>query len=153
MGQRADSYRLENSKISTTITRTGMTSIISPADPYKANVASGAWGRPVVKYKILQGDWLEIFNGAKSFVVNPDSSVSIVDFQPGMPQRLEQRYSLNKDGVDLDITIEATMKWSFTIGDLSVNFPARSPGGGDPEYIFEECFTQHQFISGNGSFI
>ncbi|HSW39185.1 MAG TPA: DUF5695 domain-containing protein, partial [Acidobacteriota bacterium] len=141
------------SKISATITRTGMTSIISPADPYKANVASGAWGRPVVKYKILQGDWLEIFNGAKSFVVNPDSSVSIVDFQPGMPQRLEQRYSLNKDGVDLDITIEATMKWSFTIGDLAVNFPTRSPGGGDPEYIFEECFTQHQFISGNGSFI
>jgi len=154
MGQRAESVRLENGKISATITRTGMTSIISPSDPYKANVAgSGAWGRAVLKYKILQGDWLDIFNGARSFVVNPDSSVSIIDFQPGMPQRMEQRYSLNKDGVDYDITIESTMKWAFTIGDLAVSFPARSPGGGDPEYIFEECFTQHQYISGNGSFI
>jgi len=153
-GQRTGSYQLENDKISATITRSGMTSIVSPADPYKANVAgTSAWGRPVVKYKILQGDWLEIFNGARSIVENPDASVSIIDFQPGMPQRMEQKFTLNEKGIDLDISIESTMKWSFTIGDLALNFAARSPGGGDPEYIFEQCFTQHQYISGNGSFI
>lgn len=153
-GQRAESYLLENSKISALIGRTGMTSVMSPSDPYKANVVGqAAWGRPTVKYRILDGDWLEIFNGARSVKVNSDKSVSIVDFQPGMPQRMEQRYSLNEDGLDLDITIESTMRWSFTIGDFAVNFAARSPGGGDPEYIFEECFTQHQYISGNGSFI
>jgi hypothetical protein len=153
-GQRAESYLLENSKISATIGRTGMTSIISPADPYKANVVGqSAWGRPTVRYRILEGDWLEIFNGARSVRTNADKSVSIIDFQPGMPQRLEQRYSINEDGIDLDITVEATMKWAFTIGDFSLNFSARSPGGGDPEYIFEECYTQHQYISGNGSFL
>jgi len=153
-GQRGTTYRLENDRISATVSSAGLTSITCPTDPYKANVVGqGAWGRPTVRYRILQGDWLEIFNGARSIVVNPDSSVSIIDYQPGMPQRMEQRYSLNEDGIDLDLLIESTMKWSFTIGDLSLSFAARRPGGGDPEYIFEECFTQHQYISGNGSFI
>ncbi|MBE0673384.1 MAG: hypothetical protein IH591_01860 [Bacteroidales bacterium] len=151
--QRADSYRLSNSSINATITRTGLTSLTSPDDPYGANVVAQAWGRPVVKYKILQGDWLDIFNGARSIVQNPDQSVSLIDYQPGMPQRMVQRFTLTEDGLDMDLIIESTMKWSFTIGDLAVNFATRSPGGGTPEFIFEECFTQHQYLSGSGSFI
>ena len=153
-GQRGDNYRLENENISAVITRAGLTSVISPNDPYKANVVGqGAWGRPTVRYKILEGDWLEIFNGARTVAQNPDGSVVITDFQPGMPQKLEQRYYLTPKGLDLDITVESTMKWAFTIGDMAINFGTNRPGGGDPEYIFEECYTQHQYISGNGSFI
>ncbi|MDX9929968.1 MAG: DUF5695 domain-containing protein [Bacteroidales bacterium] len=153
-GQRAETFRLENEKVSATVTRTGLTTLISPADPYRANVVgSGAWCRPLVRYKILQGDWLEIFNGARSVRMNADSSVSLIDYQPGMPQRMEQIYRLTPDGIDIDIIVEATMRWDFTIGDMSVSFPTRSPGGGTPETIFEECYTQHQFISGNGSFV
>lgn len=153
-GQRGENFRLENDNISAVITRAGMTSVVSPKDPYRANVVGqGAWGRPTVRYKILEGDWLEIFNGARSIVQNPDGSVTITDFQPGMPQKLEQKYYLTPKGLDLDITVEATMKWAFTIGDMLVSFTTNRPGGGDPEYIFEECYTEHRYISGNGSFI
>ncbi len=152
--QRAGTYRLENGSIVAEISRNGLTSVVSPKDPYRANVVGqGAWGRPTVRYKILEGDWLEIFNGARSIEQNADGSVTITDFQPGMPQKLEQRYYLTSRGLDLDITVEATMKWAFTIGDMVVNFGTNRPGGGTPEYIFEECYTQHQYISGNGSFI
>lgn len=152
--QRNETFRLENGKISATVTRSGLTSVISPADPYGANVVgSGGWPRPLVKYRILKGDWLEIFNGARSIKMNPDSSVSITDYQPGMPQRMEQIFRLTPDGIDIDIIVEATMRWDFTIGDMSVSFPTRSPGGASPEIIFEECYTQHQYVSGNGSFI
>ncbi len=148
-----NSYVLENDAIKATITARGITSIISPDDPYEANVVSGAWSRPELVYKILEGDWLSLFGGARQLVVNDSSSISIIDYQPGMPQRMETRYSLNKKGLDMDIIIESTMKWSFTIGDLSLSLPASRPGGGSPEHIFEECYTTHRYISGYGSFI
>ncbi len=152
IGQRA--WTLKNSKISATITPGGMSSIVSPSDPYAASVIrSGTWFRPTLKYRILDGDWLDVFNGAGEFIVNKDSSVSIIDYQPGMPQKIEQRYYINGDGIDMDIAIESTMKWAFTIGDLSISFPSQTPGGGNPEYIFEECYVQHKYISGNGSFV
>jgi hypothetical protein len=151
-GQRG--YTLHNSSIEAVITREGISSLISLHDPYKADVVGqGAWVRPVMKYRILEGDWLDIFNGARSIRMNSDSSVTITDYQPGMPQKMEQRYYLTDDGLDVDITIESMMKWAFTIGDLGFRFDAPRPGGGSPEHIFEECYTTHRYISGHGSFI
>ncbi|MFN2314451.1 MAG: hypothetical protein ABR531_08330, partial [Bacteroidales bacterium] len=152
-GQRAV-YTLKSSSIETVIGREGITSLISMDDPYRANVVGqGAWVRPVMKYRILDGDWLDIFNGARSIRMNSDSSVTITDYQPGMPQKMEQRYYLAGKGLDVDITIESMMKWAFTIGDLGFRFDAPRPGGGSPEHIFEECYTTHRYISGHGSFI
>ncbi len=151
--RRSRSYTFDSPLIKAVVTQSGLSSVISPDDPYQANVVSGTWVQPRLTYRILDGDWLDIFSGAKEFVVNPDSSVSIIDFQPGMPQRMEQRYYLTDKGLAVDITIEATMKWAFTIGDLAFNFRAQRPGGGNAEHIFEECYTQHQYISGDGSFI
>ena len=37
-GQRGENFRLENDNISAVITRAGMTSVVSPKDPYRANV-------------------------------------------------------------------------------------------------------------------
>lgn len=153
-GQRSqDNYVLENDVIKATITTRGITSVISPDDPYNANVVSGVWSRPDLVYKILEGDWLSIFGGARQLVLNDDSSISIIDYQPGMPQKMETRYTLNQKSLDMDVTIESMMKWSFTIGDLSISLPASRPGGGNPEHIFEECYTTHRYISGSGSFI
>jgi len=146
-------YVLENDKIKATITSRGITSLKSPDDPYDANVVSGAWSRPELVYKILEGDWLSLYGGARQLVINDSSSISIIDYQPGMPQKMETRYSLNDKGLDMDIIIESMMKWSFTIGDLSMSLPVSRPGGGGPEHIFEECYTTHSYISGNGSFI
>jgi len=153
-GQRGqDKYVVENDVIKATITTRDITSLVSPNDPYKANVVSGAWNRPELVYKILEGDWLSILGGARQLVLNEDSSISIIDYQPGMPQKMETRYSLNEKGIDMDIIIESMMKWSFTIGDLLISLPVSRPGGGSPEHIFEECYTTHSYISGNGSFI
>lgn len=147
-------YSLQNSSINAVISREGLSSLTSMDDPYKANVVGqGTWVRPVMKYRILDGDWLDIFNGARTIRMNSDSSVTITDYQPGMPQKMEQRYYLTDEGLDVDITIESMMKWAFTLGDLGFRFDAPRPGGGSPEHIFEECYTTHRYISGYGSFI
>ena len=148
-----ESIILENDMISCSISKYGITSISSPDDTYRANVVDDLWPRPSLTYKILNGDWLSIFDYTNALNENGDSSVSIIDYQPGMPQKMETRYTLNSTGLDMDIIIESMMKWSFTIGDLSISLPALRPGGGSPEHIFEECFTTHEYISGNGSFI
>ncbi|MFO7889789.1 MAG: DUF5695 domain-containing protein [bacterium] len=150
---RQKSYTLENDVIKITISPEGITSITSPEDPYEANVINEVWKRPVLKYKILDGDWLEMYRGARKVVLNPDSSFSIIDYEPGMPQKMVTQYSLKEKGLDIDITIESMMKWSFTIGDLFLSLPVKRPGGGEPQYIFEECYTTHRYISGNGSFL
>ncbi len=90
---RQKSYTLQNDVIKTTISPTGITSLTSPADPYEANVISSVWERPDLKYKILDGDWLEMYRRARQVVLNPDSFVSIIDYQPGMPHYRIQTYS------------------------------------------------------------
>jgi hypothetical protein len=148
-----DSLHLENNAISCLISDKGITSISSPQDPYRANVVKGLWTRPSLTYQILDGDWLDLFSDTNRIIINNDSSISIVDYQPGMPQKMETKYSLNAAGVDMDIIIESMMKWSFNIGDLSISLPAITPNGSTPEQIFEESYTTHEYISGNGSFI
>lgn len=150
---RPDSHILQNEAITCVLSTDGLTSISSPNDAYHANVVNGLWPRPSLTYKILNGDWLGINSYDNWIKLNDDSSISIVDYQPGMPQKMETKYSLHKDGLDMDVTIESMMKWGFTIGDLSISLPTVNPGEGTPEHIFEECFTTHEYISGNGSFI
>ena len=145
---------LQNTNMKVQIGRGGISSIVNLNDPYKANPISGqSWSTPSLTYRILEGDWLDIFGGARQLVENPDSSVSIIDYQPGMPQRMETRYTLDGERLLMDITIESVMKWAFTIGDLSISLPVRRPGGSNPEQIFEQSFITHSYISGNGSFL
>ncbi len=51
------------------------------------------------------------------------------------------------------IDIINQMQFPVKIGDLAVNFPWRAPGGGNPNEIFEQNFTKHHYISGDGSFL
>ena len=69
-------FTLENKSIVAEISRSGIRSITSPDDPYKANVVSSTWSRPSMTYKILDGDWLDI----------------------GSPERLERALMLANDG-------------------------------------------------------
>lgn len=145
---------LENSAISGTVTIDGLTSLTSPSDSFGANViGERSWGRASLTYEIVKGSWLEIFKGSTRLVSESDNAVSIINYEKGMPQKMEQRYTLTPGGIDYDINIESMMQWPVTIGDLAVSLPFRRPGGGNPEAIFEKSFTMHQFISGSGSFI
>ncbi|HUW91708.1 MAG TPA: DUF5695 domain-containing protein, partial [Bacteroidales bacterium] len=151
---RAGRIILENSAISGTVTIDGLTSLTSPSDPFGANViGERSWGRASLTYEIVRGAWLDIFKGSTRIVAGSDSVVSIINYEKGMPQKMEQRYTLTPEGIDYDINIESMMQWPVTIGDLAVSLPFRRPGGGSPEAIFEKSFTKHQFISGSGSFI
>ena len=145
---------LENSVISGTVTIDGLTSLTSPSDSFGANViGERSWGRASLTYEIVKGSWLEIFKGSTRLVSESDNAVSIINYEKGMPQKMEQKYTLTPGGIDYDINIETMMQWPVTIGDLAVSLPFRRPGGGNPEAIFEKSFTMHQFISGSGSFI
>lgn len=151
---RQGQFILQNSSINGIVSIDGLTSVTDPSDTFKANVVGGsAWGKTSLTYDIVEGSWLDIFKGSTRIVAGSDTTVSIINYEKGMPQKLEQRYTLTHDGIDLDIFIETMMQWPVRIGDLAVSLPSRGPGGGTPEAIFERSFTKHHFISGDGSFI
>lgn len=145
---------LENKVISGTVTADGLVSLTSPSDPFEANViGERSWGRASLTYEIVDGAWLDIFKGSTRMVAESDTVVSIINYEKGMPQKMEQRFTLTGAGIDYDINIETMMQWPVNVGDLAISLPFRRPGGGSQEAIFEKSFTNHQFISGSGSFI
>ncbi len=152
-GVEADKFVLSNKNIAVTINSQGIESVTSPRDSYNADVVASLWRRPELTYRILDGDWLAMFNEAVDIEADSDSSVVITDYQPGMPQKMETRYSLNEKGFDMDITVQSMMKWSFTIGDMFLSFPERWERDGNPESIFERSYLKRDYISGNGSFL
>ena len=133
----------------------GLTSITCPEDTTHANLLDGVLGNPVVKYKIGPGDWLDLYRDETRFnsVVNDFQSLQYEDYIPGMPLEMKQTFELRGKYIDWFIEIGTTMDFPVTIGDLAIPVPWKTPGGEDPAYIFEQCFTKHNFISGNGSFI
>jgi hypothetical protein len=75
------------------------------------------------------------------------------DYIKGMPLRMIQAFEVGDQFLDWNIEIQSMMEFPVTIGDLAIPIPWKMPGGEDPEEIFEQCFTKHNFISGNGSFL
>jgi len=128
---------LVNSSIKATYNSHALTSITCPQDPTHANLLSGQLGNAVVRYKVGNGDWLQAEQ----------------DYLPGMPLKMEQTFTLGENWIDYEISIESMMDFPVTIGDLAIPIPWKTPGGEDPKEIFEQCFTKHNFISGNGSFL
>ena len=134
----------------------GINSLSSPSDPYRAEFLSPGQrlGEPVVKYKIGEGDWLDIFTGSRALEADPQGcSLVYTDFDKGSPMKMVQRFKTDGSVLDWTIDIETNMEFPVTIGDLAVPIPWRGPFGENPEAIFEKSFTKHHFISGSASFI
>src|SRR5665648_325420 len=113
---RAGRIVLENNAISGTVTIDGLASLTSPSDAFGANViGERSWGRASLTYEIVEGAWLDIFKGSTRIVTESDSVVSIINYEKGMPQMMEQRYTLTPAGIDYDINIESMMQWPVTI--------------------------------------
>lgn len=89
------------------ISRSGISSIKNPSDPYGAEiVGSNSWGSANLTYRVWDGSWLAIHRGSSTnFAVLPDSVVRITDYEKGMPQQMEQTFTLVDDGLDLDIRL------------------------------------------------
>jgi hypothetical protein len=134
----------------------GISGLSNPQDPSGAEFLSpgGRLGEPVVKYKIGDGDWLDVFTGERKLEADPQmGSLVYTDSDPGSPMKMVQRFKTDGAVLDWTIDIETSMEFPAIIGDLAFALPWRRPSGENPEVIFEKSFTKHHFISGNGSFI
>ncbi|SFC83544.1 hypothetical protein SAMN04487907_109158 [Zunongwangia mangrovi] len=123
-------------------------------DPHDANLIPGGklLGNLAISYKIGNGEWLQPY-GACKLVENDSNTIVYSDYESGMPFETRQTFSLNENGLNWKIDIINQMQFPVKIGDLAVNFPWRAPGGGNPNEIFEQNFTKHHYISGDGSFL
>jgi len=146
---------LENSTIRAAISSAGITSIIDPGDKYKADVINSRapWGRVKLVYRSGGGEWKEMQDSDKKISAINSSSVVLTSGDAGTPVTVKQNISLNSKGLDYDITINDNGTTPVEIGDLAIYLPWRTASGENAEYIFENCFTKHHYISGNGSFI
>jgi hypothetical protein len=133
----------------------GMSRLTSPQDPHAASVIarSGTWGRPAVRYRIGPGDWLDLYTGETRFEQTDPDTVVYTDYIEGMPLRMTQTFRMRDGGLDWDISLETMMEFPVTLGDLAIPLPWQRPGGAQPAFIFEQCFTKHHYIAGNGSFV
>jgi hypothetical protein len=151
----SDTLILENSGIRGVVTSSGIISLINPADPYKADVIGprASWGRVKLVYNASDTTWVEMKNASGTIEKSDMGMVKIVNGTEGSPIILEQIYRLGEKGIDMDINVRSAASEQIRIGDLAIHFPWRRAAGENPEYIFEQCFTKHHFISGEGSFI
>jgi hypothetical protein len=155
VGAQAAPNRIQAGDFLITYDGTGVTGLSNPNDRYKAQVLAPA-GRlgAVVKYRVEGGDWFDIFQSEPKAVASPDGrGVTYTNDVSGTVLKSTQTFRC--DGASLDWTIEVSnrMAYPVQIGDFAAAIPWRSPGGEDPEAIFERSWTKHQFISGHGSFV
>ena len=134
----------------------GVAGLSNPKDPYGAEFLppGGRLGEPVLKYKIGEGDWLDVYTSERSFAAEPQAgSLTYTDFAQGAPIKMVQRFRTDGTVLDWTIDIETVMDFPVVIGDLAFLLPWRFPFGENPQVIFEKTHTKHQFISGHGSFL
>ena len=154
--ERSTPGKIKNGNFEIVYDGRGISGLSNPQDPYGAEFLSpgGRLGEPVVKYKIGDGDWLDVFTGERKLEADPQKgSLVYTDFDPGSPMKMVQRFKTDGAVLDWTIDIETSMEFPAVIGDLAFALPWRRPSGENPEVIFEKSFTKHHFISGNGSFI
>lgn len=146
---------LENTNIRAAFSDRGILSLTDPQDKYKADIITdrSPWGRVKLVYRSGNSDWKELPDSVKHFKNGTLSSAELISVDNGAPVVLNQRFILNGKALDYDITVTTTGTEPVEIGDLALSLPWRTASGENPEYIFENCFTKHHFIAGNGSFI
>ncbi|MFZ5942075.1 MAG: DUF5695 domain-containing protein, partial [Bacteroidota bacterium] len=148
--------RLENSNLSLTFDSRGLRSLLSPRDPYKASFLdrNGRFGDIQTKYRIGNGDWLSIYADERTREVIPEENLVVyTDYQEGMPVSMTQTYRLDSTFLDWSLSLETKMGFPMRIGELAIPIPWNKPYKEGQTAIFEESFTKHHFIAGNGSFL
>jgi hypothetical protein len=152
---RGRKIELEDPWIKAVFTARGLISLSSPRDQYGATVipSGRVWGRPSVRYRIGPGDWLSLYTEETGLDKIGQKQVVFTDYIQGMPLKMTQSFKLAGRGVDWDIEIETMMSFPVTIGDLAIPLPWQRPRGSEPSFIYEQCFTKHHYIAGNGSFL
>ncbi len=145
---------LENTNIRAAFSDRGVISLTDPQDKYKADIINSRspWGRVKLVYRSGEGKWIELPDSVKQ-LKSGTSTAEYISVDKNAPLTMDQRFTLNGEVLDYDITVKNTGTAPVEIGDLALFLPWRTASGENPEYIFENCFTKHHYISGNGSFI
>ncbi len=153
--QSADSsYLLENEKLRAEVSAAGLVSLGDLLDPFEASVVSD---RPMcrvsIAYRKAGEGWIETGQDIMTVESAGSESVRLVSNTEELPFRMIQTYTAGKDYIDLDVELESTATAPVRIGDFALGLPWRSPSGSNPTQIFEQSFTKHHFIAGDGSFV
>jgi len=143
---------LTTGNIQAEFTGRGLSSLVCTDDPYRVSPVTGAFGRPVIRYRIAEGDWLSHNTGSTEMTSGEDF-VNYIHFIEGMPMSLEQEFRAENGGINWKMKLKTEMEFPVKIGDFAVPIPWNRPRGGNPEDIFEKGFTKHHYIAGDGSFI
>lgn len=146
------SVTLSSGNIEAEFTRRGITSIICTDDPYRASPVEGSFGRPVIRYRIGEGDWLSHNMGSTEMTSN-ENTVNYRHYIKGMPMSLDQEFRAENGGINWKMTLRTRMEFPVKIGDFAIPIPWNRPRGGTPVNIFERGFTKHHYIAGDGSFV
>ncbi|MBN1388740.1 MAG: hypothetical protein JW965_09855 [Bacteroidales bacterium] len=147
------SFILANNEVKGEIASYGIIYLTDPADPYHADIIRDRpWGVSRLIYRTGDSGWIDFHHDSTRIIKGDKTEVTILASNNDSLS-MKQVYRLHKDAVDLDIIISTGLDQPVTIGDLALGLPWRRPSGEEPEYIFEECFTKHHFISGHGSFL
>lgn len=145
----------DNDYFKATFNDKGISSYVSKQDKYAANIIAhgSSFGNINCKYRVGDGDWLNINQGSTKRIDGAGGKVSYSDNDKGVVLGLERTFETDGKGINVQIRVQNKMNFPVTVGDLSIILPWSKPAGEEPSYIFEKTFTKHQFISGNASFI
>jgi hypothetical protein len=151
-GMSQSELSLKSENIDVSFNEYGIKSIISLDDPNPVSPLLPGFGRPQIKYKIAEGDWLTHYMAEQQMSFN-DDYVNYRYYIKGMPMSLEQKFTVDKGALDWSIKLQTEMNLAVNIGDFAIPLPWKLPQGGNSEEIFEKGFVKHHYIAGDGSFI
>jgi hypothetical protein len=110
MGQRPEvTWPLENPTIKAAISVYGISSLTCPSDNYGADIVGNrAIGRTRLVWKVPGGEWTDATSDQLvSISVSPEKVV-LGTPDDGRTLKLEQTYTLNEKGIDLDVVVTNT---------------------------------------------
>ena len=134
----------------------GISAVRCPQDPFGVPVtASDIPLSLFLQYRSPQEEWREIGTDDMLAQNSPEGDTSTYASKgPDTPLHVMQTFRTNGRVLDWEISLENTSANPLEVGNLAISIPAIAPSRREKvEWNYENGFTSHRFISGNGSFL
>ena len=160
-----ETVKLENSYWKLTCGEKSLVSIENADDTLSTLFAGRNFGDVLVNYKVENGMWQNLSQkGRVSQFDVAHNQVLYSDTALGKTIVMTQKFSLQGESVVWDIELRNFSKFPILLGDVAPTFPWVSPKMNQymdsenepdpkPTELFEQNFTKHHFIEGDGSFL
>lgn len=118
-----------------------------------------AWGTVEINYRVRNEDWNYLMTGYTQRRTLGDNAVAFVDSLYEMPLWMQRTYTLEKDGLKLDVLIGNNTGHDIELGDAYLPLRSMSAydkpfvGDPDPSVIFPGQFIPQHNIAKESSFI